>query len=84
MTDETNEFEDIIDDWNEAIEVRTIMDGKSCFVPVSDLFDSMRTWCTILISFIRMQKDMRKWQIAILKKLIECGLFEMSDGELDM
>ena len=40
VTDEANEFEEIIDDWNEAIEIRTIMDGKSCFVPVKDLFDA--------------------------------------------
>ena len=60
VTDETTEFEDIIDDWNKEIEVRTVLDGKSCFVPVTDLFDSNVIWCTTPISFIRMQKAMKR------------------------
>ncbi|WJY28233.1 MULTISPECIES: SGNH/GDSL hydrolase family protein [Sporosarcina] len=39
ITDEVKEFEDIIEDWNEAIQARIELDGNSCFIPVADLFE---------------------------------------------
>ncbi|ARF12897.1 MULTISPECIES: SGNH/GDSL hydrolase family protein [Sporosarcina] len=40
VTDEVQEFEDIIADWNRSIEEQVEQDGMACFVPVKDLFNS--------------------------------------------
>ena len=84
VTEETNEFEDIIADWNEAIEVRTIMDGKSCFVPVIDLFDSNTNMVYHTDFFHPNAKGYDAMTERYLEKLEECGLQKLSDGELDM
>lgn len=42
ITDEVKEFEEIVDDWNAAIEARVELDGNSCFIPVADLFEENR------------------------------------------
>ncbi|MER2089674.1 MAG: GDSL-type esterase/lipase family protein [Sporosarcina sp.] len=84
VTDETNEFEEIIDDWNKAIEVRAIMDGKSCFVPVTDLFDSNTNMVYHTDFFHPNAKGYDGMADRYLEKLEECGLQQLSDGELDM
>ncbi|KAA0965873.1 GDSL family lipase [Sporosarcina sp. ANT_H38] len=84
MTDESNEFEDIIDDWNEAIEVRTVMDGRSCFVPVTDLFDSNTNMVYHTDFFHPNAKGYDVMADRYLEKLEECGLQKILDGELDM
>ncbi len=84
VTDETNEFEDIITDWNEAIEVRANMDGRSCFVPVIDLFDSNTNMVYHTDFFHPNAKGYDTMAERYLKKLKECGLQKLSDGELDM
>lgn len=40
LTDEVREMEQIIDDWNKALEKRVEKDGMACFVEVKDLFHS--------------------------------------------
>ena len=40
VTNEVKEFEQIITDWNATIIDQVEKDGKACYVPVSDLFDS--------------------------------------------
>lgn len=42
VTNEVQEFEEIITDWNQSLEERAKRDGMACFVPVEDLFDSNR------------------------------------------
>ncbi|MFJ7936841.1 GDSL-type esterase/lipase family protein [Sporosarcina sp. NPDC096371] len=84
VTDESNEFVDIIDDWNEAIEVRTSMDGKACFVPVIDLFDTNENMVYHTDFFHPNAKGYDAMAERYLAELKECGLLELSDGELDM
>ncbi len=84
VTDETNEFEAIIEDWNEAIEVRTIMDGKACFVPVNDLFDSNTNMVYHTDFFHPNAKGYDEMADRFLDKLDQCGLMKLSDGELEM
>ncbi|MBE1554734.1 SGNH/GDSL hydrolase family protein [Sporosarcina limicola] len=84
VTDETNEFEDIIDDWNEAIKVRTVMDGKSCFVPIADLFDSNANMVYHTDFFHPNAKGYEKMADRFHEKLEKCGLPELSDGQLDL
>ncbi|WP_301108385.1 SGNH/GDSL hydrolase family protein [Sporosarcina sp.] len=40
VTDEVQEFEEIVDDWNVSLEEQVRKDGAACFVPVKDLFNS--------------------------------------------
>jgi lysophospholipase L1-like esterase len=84
VTNETNEFVDIIDDWNKAIEVRTAMDGKACFVPVIDLFDTNENMVYHTDFFHPNAKGYDAMAARYLEELKECGLLELSDGELDM
>ncbi|WP_318614465.1 GDSL-type esterase/lipase family protein [Sporosarcina sp. YIM B06819] len=84
VTNETNEFVDIIDDWNEAIEVRTSLDAKACFVPVIDLFDTNENMVYHTDFFHPNAKGYDAMAARYLKELKECGLLELSDGEMDM
>lgn len=84
VTNETNEFIDIIDDWNEAIEVRTSMDEKACFVPVIDLFDTNENMVYHTDFFHPNAKGYEAMAARYLNELKECGLLELSDGEMDM
>lgn len=73
VTEEANEFEDIIEDWNKAIEVRTVLDSKSCFVPVTDLFDSNATMVYHTDFFHPNAKGYDSMTKRFLDKLEECG-----------
>ena len=84
VTDEANEFDDIIDDWNEAIEVRTNMDERSCFIPVSDLFDSNTNMVYHTDFFHPNAKGYEELADRYLEKLQQCNLKKLSDGELEM
>ncbi|WP_203248856.1 GDSL-type esterase/lipase family protein [Sporosarcina beigongshangi] len=84
VTDEANEFVTIIDDWNEAIEVRTTLDSKSCFVPVIDLFDSNENMVYHTDFFHPNAKGYETMAARYVEQLKKCGLFELSDGEMDM
>ncbi|MCG7345255.1 GDSL-type esterase/lipase family protein [Sporosarcina sp. ACRSL] len=84
VTDEANEFETIIDDWNEAIEIQTIMDGKACFVPVVDLFFSNENMVYHSDFFHPNAKGYESMANRFIEKIDQCGLSELSDGKLDM
>ena len=84
VSDEVNEFEDIITDWNEAIEVRSVLDGKSCFVPVADLFDSNANMVYHTDFFHPNAKGYDSMADRFLERIGECDLLKLSDGKLDM
>ncbi|MFS0576361.1 GDSL-type esterase/lipase family protein [Sporosarcina sp. 179-K 3D1 HS] len=84
VTDEVNEFEEIIHDWNEAIEMRTVLDEKSCFVPVTDLFDSNVNMVYHTDFFHPNAKGYELMTERYLASIEKCGLYEMSDGDLEM
>lgn len=84
VTHEANEFETVIDDWNEAIENQTIMDGKACFVPVVDLFASNENMVYHSDFFHPNAKGYESMANRFIEKIDQCGLTELSDGKLDM
>lgn len=84
VTDEANEFETVIEDWNEAIEIQTIMDGKACFVPVVDLFTSNENMVYHSDFFHPNAKGYVSMANRFIEKIDQCGLTELSDGKLDM
>jgi lysophospholipase L1-like esterase len=84
LIDETTEFENILDAWNEAIEVRAVVDGKSCFIPVVDLFDTNENMVYHTDFFHPNAKGYETMTTRYLEQLNKCGLYELSNGELDM
>lgn len=84
VTDEANEFDEILEDWNEAIEIRAIMDGNSCFVPVTDLFDSNVDMVYHTDFFHPNAKGYDGMANRFLESIQKCGLLELSKGQLDM
>ena len=84
VTSEANEFESVIDDWNEAIEIQTIMDGKACFVPVVDLFTSNENMVYHSDFFHPNAKGYVSMADRFIEKIDQCGLPELSDGKLDL
>lgn len=84
VTDEANEFDEILEDWNEAIEIRAIMDGKACFVPVTDLFDSNVNMVYHTDFFHPNAKGYDGMANRFLESIQKCGLLELSEGQLDM
>ncbi|MDW0113738.1 GDSL-type esterase/lipase family protein [Sporosarcina saromensis] len=84
VTDESNEFDTIIEDWNEAIEIQTIMDGKACFAPVNDLFVGNDNMVYHSDFFHPNAKGYESMANRLIEKIDACGLTELSDGKLDM
>ncbi|WP_269050736.1 GDSL-type esterase/lipase family protein [Sporosarcina sp. G11-34] len=84
VTDEANDFENIIEDWNEAIEVRTVLDQKSCFVPVTDLFNSNAMMVYHTDFFHPNAKGYDSMTKRFQEKFAQCDLKTKSDGQLDM
>lgn len=84
LTNEAPEFEDIIKDWNNAIEVQTVLDTKSCFIPVEDLFDSNKNMVYHTDFFHPNAKGYEQMTNRYIEEIDKCGLFELSDGKLDM
>ncbi|MFS0687733.1 GDSL-type esterase/lipase family protein [Sporosarcina sp. 179-K 8C2 HS] len=84
VTEEANEFETVIADWNEAIEIQAIMDGKACYVPVVDLFVSNENMVYHSDFFHPNAKGYESMANRFIEKIDQCGLTELSDGKLDM
>lgn len=84
VTDEATDFEDIIEDWNKAIEARAVVDGKSCFIPVMDLFDSNSAMVYHTDFFHPNAKGYDSMANRFVDTFEICDLQKMSDGQLDM
>lgn len=84
VTDEETGFEEILSNWNDAIEVQTELDGKSCFVPVTDLFNSNSNLVYHTDFFHPNAKGYEEMANRYIEKIDECGLLQLSGGELDM
>lgn len=84
VTDEAYEFETIIEDWNEAIEIQAVMDGKACFIPVSDLFVGNENLVYHTDFFHPNAKGYESMSNRYVEKIDECSLSELSDGKLDL
>ncbi len=84
VTDEPNEFEDIIKDWNEAISFRVLLDDKSCFVPVEDLFDSNENMVYHSDFFHPNSKGYDQMADRFLTKIRECGIPKVLNEDSEM
>ena len=84
VTDEAPEFENIMEDWNDVIEVRSVLDGKSCFVPITDLFYSNENMVYHTDFFHPNAKGYEQMANRYIESIDKCGLLELSDGKLDM
>lgn len=84
VTNEANDFEGIIVEWNKAIEARTVIDSKSCFVPVTDLFDSNTAMVYHTDFFHPNANGYNSMSKRFMEKIKSCDLRKLSDGELDM
>ncbi|WOV88980.1 GDSL-type esterase/lipase family protein [Sporosarcina oncorhynchi] len=84
ITDEKNEFETIIDDWNEAIEIQVVMDGKACFTPVNDLFVGNENLVYHTDFFHPNAKGYESMANRLIEKIDACGLADLTDGKLEM
>lgn len=84
IMDETQEFEEILDSWNNSIEARAVLDDKSCFVPVRDLFNSNVNMVYHTDFFHPNAKGYEEMANRFLESIEQCGLLELSDGKLDM
>lgn len=84
VTEETAELEEIMADWNEAIEVRTVLDGKACFVPVNDLFYSNENMVYHTDFFHPNAKGYVQMADRYIESIDKCSLYKLSDGNFDL
>lgn len=83
ITDEAEEFENIVKDWNSVLEQQTIWDGKTCYVDVIDLFDSNANMVYHTDFFHPNGKGYEKMANRIENQLKICNLYDLSEGQLD-
>ena len=83
ITDEVKEFDDIIDEWNHTIESRLELDGKSCFVPVADLFEENTNIVYHTDFFHPNAQGYTLMSERYLEYLDECGFQQLFQGEMD-
>lgn len=81
---EPMELEEIMADWNEAIEVQTVLDNHACFVPVNDLFYSNENMVYHTDFFHPNAKGYVQMANRYIEKIDECNLYKLSNGNLDM
>lgn len=81
---EPMELEQIMTDWNEVIEARTVLDGQSCFIPVNDLFYSNENMVYHTDFFHPNAKGYAEMADRYIEKIDECNLYKLSDGNFDM
>lgn len=84
VTDENTELEGILNDWNDVIRVHTILDEKSCFVPVADLLDTNAEMVYHTDFFHPNAKGYQKMTKRYLEAIEQCDLQKLSEGKLDL
>lgn len=83
VTDEVNEFDQILLNWNNAIESFSLIDSHACFVPVNDLFNSNSNMVYHTDFFHPNSKGYTQMTNRIITSLHSCGLNMLSKGEMD-
>ncbi|MET3574903.1 SGNH/GDSL hydrolase family protein [Bhargavaea ullalensis] len=83
VTDEASEMDGIIEEWNEVIEDAAAADGRACFVPVDDLFVTNEDLIYHTDFFHPNAKGYDRMTKRIEETLADCGLNELSGGELE-
>ncbi|WP_075617768.1 GDSL-type esterase/lipase family protein [Paenisporosarcina indica] len=83
VTDQKNEFDQIVMDWNKSIKNVVSSDTNACFVPVDDLFNSNIDLVYHTDFFHPNSKGYEHMTDRILESLETCGLNKLTNGEID-
>lgn len=83
VIDEENEFDQIVVNWNGAINDIVEEDANACFVPVDDLFYSNVNMVYHTDFFHPNSKGYEEMTNRIIETLKTCGLNELTNGEID-
>lgn len=83
VTDEVNEFDQILLNWNNTIETFSLTDTHACFVPVNDLFNSNSNMVYHTDFFHPNSKGYTQMTNRIIISLHSCGLNLLTKGEMD-
>lgn len=83
VTDQENEFDQILINWNQAINTSAQSDINACFVPVDDLFNSNENMVYHTDFFHPNSKGYDHMTDRILESLKTCGLYRLTNGEMD-
>ena len=83
VTDQANEFDQILANWNNTINNVAYSDMNSCFVPVNDLFNSNSKMVYHTDFFHPNSKGYEQMTDRVLESLKSCGLNQLTKGEMD-
>ena len=83
LTDEENEFDEILMNWNQALTKFADNDSNACFVQVDDLFNSNMNMVYHTDFFHPNSKGYEQMTERIIESIETCGLNHLSNGELD-
>lgn len=83
VTDEENEFDTILLNWNKSLEVMAEEDTNACFIPVDDLFNSNANLVYHTDFFHPNSKGYEEMSERMLESIQTCGLKELTNGEMD-
>ena len=83
VTDQANEFDQILANWNNTINNVAYSDFNACFVPVNDLFNSNSTMVYHTDFFHPNSKGYEQMTDRVLESLKSCGLNQLTKGEMD-
>jgi lysophospholipase L1-like esterase len=83
VTDEVNEFDQILLNWNNSIESLSFKDTHACFVPLNDLFNSNSNMVYHTDFFHPNSKGYTQMTNRIIISLHSCGLNLLTKGEMD-
>ena len=83
VTEEENEFDTILLNWNESIQAMAEQDSNACFITVDDLFSSNANLVYHTDFFHPNSKGYELMSDRILESIQSCGLKELTNGEMD-
>ncbi|MFC9540098.1 GDSL-type esterase/lipase family protein [Lysinibacillus sp. NPDC056959] len=82
VTNEANEFDSIITEWNKVIEVIAKKDNNACYVSVEDLFDSNKELVYHTDFFHPNAKGYDKMNERIIKAMEKCNMEQIVNKEI--
>jgi lysophospholipase L1-like esterase len=83
VTDEVNEFDYILNNWNKSIKKMAERDSNACYVPVDDLFNTNANLIYHTDFFHPNSKGYEQMSDRIFQSIQKCGLKELTNGEMD-
>lgn len=84
VADEETELDSIIDSWNEVIERHAIEDGRTCYIEVSDLFDSNDQLVYHTDFFHPNAKGYGQMTDRYVEEIRQCNLKALTNGNFDL